>query len=207
VNRVVPAHALGFAPRRRVGVLGGSFNPAHDGHCEIALAALRLVRLDEVWLLVSPGNPLKPTAGMASFEDRLASARHLTEGHPRLRIVAIERELRTRFTVETLAALRRRFPRTQFVWLMGADNLVQIPAWKGWTSIFRHHSIAVFARPQYSVKALAGKAARTFSTARIQAREAGLLARFRPPAWVFLHTRLNPVSATAIRAERRRKTG
>jgi nicotinate-nucleotide adenylyltransferase len=195
----VPAYALGFTPKRRVGLLGGSFNPAHEGHRHIAELALKHLGLDEVWFLVSPGNPLKRGDGMAPLDKRLASAAAQAR-HPRLRAVAIERELGTRFTADTLAALVRRFPRTSFVWLMGADNLTQLPRWERWSSIFHTVPIAVFARPTYSTNALAGKAAHRFSPARRRPlHEAARLASRKPPAWVFLHTRLHPASATSIR--------
>jgi nicotinate-nucleotide adenylyltransferase len=198
----VSAHALGFVPRRRVGLLGGSFNPAHGGHRHIAELALKQLGLDEVWFLVSPGNPLKPQQGMGTLSDRLASAR--TEAsRPGLRVTAIEQALATRFTADTLAALCRRFPRVRFVWLMGADNLTQIPLWDRWSALFRTMPIAVFARPTYSTKALAGKAAHRFSAARLRPRDgAARLGSKDPPAWVFLHTRLHPASASAIRATR-----
>ncbi|HEX2115200.1 MAG TPA: nicotinate-nucleotide adenylyltransferase [Alphaproteobacteria bacterium] len=195
-----PAWALGFPPKRRVGLLGGSFNPAHAGHRHIAELALKHLGLDEVWFMVSPGNPLKQAKGMAPLCERLASAAAQAR-HPRLRAVSIERELGTRFTADTLAALVRRFPRTSFVWLMGADNLIQLPRWERWSSIFNAVPIAVFARPSYSTSALAGKAAQRFSPARRRSlRQATRLASRKPPAWVFLHTRLHPASATSIRA-------
>ncbi|MBM3524075.1 MAG: nicotinate-nucleotide adenylyltransferase [Alphaproteobacteria bacterium] len=201
----MPAHALGFTPRRRVGLLGGSFNPAHEGHLEIALIALQRLALDEIWFLVSPGNPLKPESGMAPLAERAATVARLTGSDPRLRIVTIERALGTRYTADTLPALCRRFRRARFVWLMGADNLAQIPAWARWSSIFMAVPVAVFARPNYCLKALAGKAARRFSTARRSAGQARRLAAERPPAWVFFHTRLNPASASAIRDARARR--
>lgn len=189
-------------PKRRVGLFGGSFNPAHDGHEHVAREALRRLALDEIWLLVSPQNPLKPEAGMAPFKARMASAVALCAGNPRLRVVALEEWLGTRFTADTLAACRRRFPRTDFVWIMGADNLAQIHRWERWKSIFHKIVIAVFARPAYSTKALAGKAARAFSTARVGPRRVRRLATQTPPAWTFFHVRLNPASATRIRAVR-----
>jgi nicotinate-nucleotide adenylyltransferase len=196
-----PAYLLGFKPKRRVGLLGGSFNPAHAGHRHIAELALKRLRLDEVWLLVSPGNPLKRAEGMAPLDKRLRSAASLAR-HPRLRATVVEQALGTRFSADTLAALVRRFPRTQFVWLMGADNLIQLPRWERWTSIFHTVPIAIFARPSYSTNALAGKAAHRFSTARRRSlRKAARLASRKPPAWVFLHTRLHPESATSIRAK------
>lgn len=202
-----PAYALGFKPKRRVGLLGGSFNPAHAGHRHIAELALKRLGLDEVWFLVSPGNPLKSAKGMARLEDRLKSAAAIAH-HPRLRATAIEGALGTRFTADTLAALVRRFPRTEFVWLMGADNLIQLPQWERWSSIFHTVPIAVFARPSYSTNALAGKAAHRFSTARQRSlRRAARLASRNPPAWVFLHTRLHPESATSIRARKEAPAG
>jgi nicotinate-nucleotide adenylyltransferase len=117
--------------QRRVGLLGGSFNPAHDGHRHVAEQVRRALRLDEVWLLVSPGNPLKPRAGMAPFAARLASARAVADGR-RIIATGIEAALRTTYTIVTLAALRRRFPRTRFVFVIGADNLVQLPRWQRW---------------------------------------------------------------------------
>lgn len=200
----IPAHALGVAPRRRIGLLGGSFNPAHEGHLEIALIALKRLWLDEIWFLVSPGNPLKPSAGMDALAARAASVARVVGPHPRLRVVTIEASLGTRYTADTLAALGRRFRRTRFVWLMGADNLIQIPAWARWTTIFRSVPVAVFARPGYTVKALAGKAARRFAAARRREAASRSLPTSRAPSWVFFHSRLNPASASAIREARAR---
>ena len=145
---------------RRIGLLGGSFNPAHRGHLHLSLTALQRLDLDEVWWLVSPQNPLKPVAGMAPFPVRLDQARQIAAGHKRIRVTDLENRLgRSRYTVDTLKALRRRFPRLRFVWLMGGDNLVQIRRWERWAEIFRTVPIAVFDRPSYSAKALAGLAA------------------------------------------------
>jgi len=193
-----PARAFGRAPKRTVGLLGGSFNPAHAGHRHISEMALKFLGLDEVWWLVSPQNPLKPAADMAPLRSRLASAsRH--SNHPRMRATAVEDELGTRYTADTLRALRRRFPRTKFVWLMGADNLRQIPRWEAWSSIFHLMPIAVFARPAYDLKALAGKAAIRFKKSRRHLQHAGRLASQTPPVWVFFHSRLHPASGTSIR--------
>ncbi len=198
-----PLARLGAAPKRRIGLFGGSFNPAHDGHAHIAREALKWLDLDEIWLLVSPQNPLKGTDGMAPFAARFASAVSVCGGDPRLKAVALESWLGTRYTADTLAACRRRFPRTRFVWIMGADNLGQIHRWGRWSSIFRTMVIAVFARPAYSTKALAGKAARAFSTARVGSRRVRRLADLEPPAWTFFPVRLHPASATRIRAGRK----
>ena len=196
-----PAAALprfGDNRRMRIGLLGGSFNPAHDGHLHIARHALQRLRLDQVWLLVSPGNPLKPAAGMMPAAARLASAQSIADGS---RIVAtdIERHLHTRYTFDTLAALRIRFPRARFVWLMGADNLAQLPRWRRWQAITANTPFAVMPRPSYNHTALAGQAARTLRPWRIPARQATALACMTAPRWVFLDIRQNASSATRLR--------
>jgi nicotinate-nucleotide adenylyltransferase len=183
----------------RIGLLGGSFNPAHQGHRHVAEMALRRLRLDQVWLMVSPGNPLKPVRGMAPFADRLASARRVADGR---RVVAtgIEAVLATRYTVDTLRELRRRFPRARFVWLMGADNLYQLPRWRGWLAITRCMPFAVLPRPGYNHRALAGRAAKRLGSARLSARRGSLLPGRCPPAWIFLAVPQHAASASAIRA-------
>ncbi len=188
----------GDGRRMAVGLLGGSFNPAHAGHLHVARLALRALRLGQVWLLVSPGNPLKPRAGMAPLAARLASARRIADGR---RIVAtdIERHLHTRYTLDTLRALRRLFPRVRFVWLMGADNLTQLPRWRGWTAIARTVPLAVLPRPTYTRAALASHAARRLAPARRCARQGPLLATLAAPAWLVLGGRQNSLSATALR--------
>ena len=188
---------------RRVGLLGGSFNPAHGGHLHISRLALRRLDLDEIWWLVSPQNPLKPASGMAPFEERLRDAAEIAAADRRIHVTDIEARLgRTTYTADTLQALRRRFPRSRFVWLMGGDNLAQFPYWRHWQDIFRTVPIAVFARPGTSSKALAGAAAHRFAGARVPVTGARRLAEMTPPAWVFFHTRLDPRSATQIRAAR-----
>lgn len=186
---------------RKIGLLGGSFNPAHAAHREISLAALGRLGLDEVWWLVSPQNPLKPVAGMAPLADRLAEARRVAR-HPRIRVTGIEARLGTTYTANTIDALKRRFPALRFVWLMGADNLIQIDRWQCWQRIFGAVPVAVFARPSYCFRALAAKAARRFARSRLPEHQGPLLAGRQPPAWVFVHGRLNPISASAIRARR-----
>lgn len=160
---------------------------------------MRRLQLDQVWLLVSPGNPLKPKHGMASPQARLASARAIADGR-RIIATAIEGHLHTRYTVDTLRTLRIRFPRVRFVWLMGADNLVQLPAWNEWLEIARHIVFAVLPRPTYNHRALAGQAAQRLRPARHPERQGPALARFQAPAWVFLPAMQNNESATAIRA-------
>jgi len=205
VPAVLPADPVpGWGDRRRtrVGILGGSFNPAHEGHLHVARLALQRLRLDQVWLLVSPGNPLKSAVGMAPLADRLASARSIGDGR-RIIATAIEARLHTRFTFDTLRVLRRRFPRVQFVWVMGADNLVQLPRWQHWLGIAATMPFAVMPRPTYNQRALSGQAARRLRPALLPARTAPILSRSPAPAWTFLPARQNATSATAIRRQNR----
>ncbi|MGH7003546.1 MAG: nicotinate-nucleotide adenylyltransferase [Alphaproteobacteria bacterium] len=200
VTRWHPGPPSIFA-RRTVGLFGGSFNPAHDGHAYIARTAIERLGLDEVWWLVSPGNPLKVARGMAPLEDRFASA-VARAGNGCMRVTDIERQLGTAFTAEAVTKLVVRYPRLSFVWIMGADNLVQIPAWKDWSAIFHTVPVAVFARPHYIERALSGAASARFREARLPQGAARNLPRHTPPAWVFIHSRLHAASASAIRARR-----
>jgi nicotinate-nucleotide adenylyltransferase len=184
---------------KRVGLLGGSFNPAHRAHRRISLAALGRLGLDEVWWLVSPGNPLKPETGMAPLATRLASARK-TARNARIRPTAIEARLGTRYTVDTIAALRRRFPDTRFIWLMGADNLAQFHRWCRWRSIARMLPIAVIARPGYDGPAHRAVAMGWFRRFVHRAGQARQWTAWRSPALVMIATRPDPTSATALRA-------
>jgi nicotinate-nucleotide adenylyltransferase len=183
----------------RIGLLGGSFNPAHAGHRHVIDLARRRLRLDQVWLLVSPGNPLKPRCGMAPFVKRLTSARGIADGR---RVIAsrIEAVWGTRYTIDTLQLLLRRFPRVYFVWLTGADILLQLPHWRRWVKFVRSIPIAVLPRPGYNHRALASQAARRFATARRPMRSATQLAELKAPAWAFLNVPEHPASASAIRA-------
>jgi nicotinate-nucleotide adenylyltransferase len=192
-----PIPRFGDRRRMRVGLLGGSFNPAHEGHRHVAELAMRRLRLDQVWLLVSPGNPLKPTTGMAPFPDRLATATRIAD---RRHVLAsgIEAAYRTRYTVDTMRLLLRRFPATSFVWIMGADILEQLPRWRRWTDIVQRLAFVVLPRPTYSHRALAGLAAHRLRARRRPAREARLLPG-ASPGWLFLPGRQTAVSATAIR--------
>ena len=185
---------------KRIGLLGGSFNPAHKGHLHISHEALTRLKLDEIWWMVSPQNPLKTTSEMSDFSTRLASAKAIALD-ARIVVTEIELELGTTFTVDTLKGLREQFPGYRFVWLMGADNLRQIPKWKGWRQIFRMVPIAIFPRPAYSGRALAGKASRRFKRFRVRSTRGPRLANMRPPAWIFLRTQPNTTSATRIRAK------
>ncbi len=182
----------------RTGLLGGSFNPAHRAHRRISLAAMAELGLDEVWWLVSPGNPLKPAAGMAPLAARMASARDMTRRSP-IRVTAIERELGTRYTIDALRALKRRFPRRQFAWIMGADNLAQFDRWKDWRGIARAMPIAVFARPGYDARAAASPAAAWLRRYRVAAAGLKNAATWSAPALAYLRYDPDPISATALR--------
>nr|WP_314074907.1 nicotinate-nucleotide adenylyltransferase [uncultured Roseococcus sp.] len=193
---------FGDRRRRRIGLLGGSFNPAHHGHAHVARAALRSLRLDQVWLMVSPGNPLKPARGMAPFAERLESARRVADG---VRVIAtdIEAKLGSRYTHRTLELLRQRFPRTDFVLILGADNLTQLPRWRRWRQMTHHTPLAVLPRPGYSRAALRGRAA---SAMRHRRRRATSLLASRETAgapWCFVPAAERAISATQIRAASR----
>lgn len=184
---------------KRVGLLGGSFNPAHRGHRRVSLAAIRALALDEVWWLVSPGNPLKPAAGMAPLAARLASARAMARWAP-IRATDIETRLGTRYTIDTVRAIKRRSPRTRFVWLMGADNLVQFDRWKAWREIARAVPIAVIARPGYDAFARAAPAMAWLRRFQRPAARAKDWTTWSVPALVLLRFRPDLTSATLIRA-------
>ena len=180
------------------GLLGGSFNPAHGAHRKITLFALNALGLDEVWWLVSPGNPLKPLRGMAPLAARVRSARAMARRAP-IRVTAIERELATRFTVDTLRALKRRYPERRFVWLMGADNLAQFHRWKDWRAIARSMPIAVIARPGYDAQALASPAMAWLRRYRLPATGLKNRQEWSAPALIALRFDPDPRSATELR--------
>ncbi|MBJ7444786.1 MAG: nicotinate-nucleotide adenylyltransferase [Sphingobium sp.] len=182
----------------RIGLLGGSFNPAHGGHRAISLFAAKALGLDEVWWLVSPGNPLKPRAGMAPLPARLAHARKVARRAP-IRATAIEAQLGTRYTADTLRALTRRYPRNRFIWLMGADNLAQFAQWKDWRGIARQMPIAVIARPGYDDQARGSVAMSWLRRFVLPACQKAGWTNWRPPALVLLRFRPDPRSATLFR--------
>ena len=184
---------------KRVGLLGGSFNPAHRGHRQLSLAAIRALGLDELWWLVSPGNPLKEGEDMAPYEARLESAADVARG-TRIRVFDFERTAGTRYTVDTLRALLRHFPQNRFVWLMGADTVAQFHRWKDWREIAQLVPIAVLPRPGYDGAARAARAMgwlRRFVRPPGQARD---WTEWSPPAILFLRLPTDPTSATALRA-------
>lgn len=182
----------------RVGLLGGSFDPPHAGHVHVTTWALRAFGLDRIWWLVSPGNPLKADAP-ADLARRLAAARAIMR-HPRVVVSAVEAELGTRYTAETLAALSLRFPGVRFVWLMGADNLAGFHRWDRWDRILRHVPIGVLARPGDQLRAGLSPAARRFALARRPAWAARSLPGAVAPAWTMLTGRMLDLSSSELRA-------
>lgn len=183
---------------KRIGLLGGSFNPAHGGHRRISLFARQALGLDEIWWLVSPGNPLKPAAGMASLAARLASAGRQARRAP-IVPTQVERELGTRYTVDTLRKLAGRYPKHRFVWLMGSDNLVHFHRWKDWRAIARAMPIAVIVRPGYEGAARASLAGAWLGRYRRSAASLKHRAGWSAPALIHLRFDPDPRSATAIR--------
>jgi nicotinate-nucleotide adenylyltransferase len=181
-----------------VGLFGGSFDPPHEGHLHAAETALERLGLDRVAWLVSPGNPLKPDRA-DDLDRRVRAARRLARG-PRMVVSGIEAELGTRYTLDTVRALKRRHPDVRFVWVMGADNLLEFHRWRGWAELFREIPICVVARPGQSVRGRLAVAARRFGAARIPASRARLLPGFPPPSWVYLPVRWNYASSTALRS-------
>lgn len=185
-------------PGQVIGLLGGSFDPAHAGHVHITLQALKRFGLDRVWWLVSPGNPLK-ARGPAPLERRLSRARVLMD-HPKVCVTDIEADLGTRYTAQTLAQLRAHYPQTRFVWLMGADNLAQLHRWQDWQAIMETVPVGVLARPGDRISARRSIAAQRFDYARLPGQMSQLLARCDAPAWCYINVPLSAASSSDIRA-------
>lgn len=181
-----------------VGLLGGSFDPPHQGHLRITEAAIARLGLDWAWWVVSPGNPLKKE-GPAPLERRIAAARGLID-NPRVKVTDIEAKFGTRYTAETLARLQSLHPDVRFVWIMGSDNLAQLHQWKDWRHIMERVPVAVMARPGKKLSARFAPAARAYRGAQLNESEARALARREAPAWVVLNLPLMPQSSSAIRA-------
>lgn len=182
-----------------VGLLGGSFDPPHAGHLHISREALRRFGLDRLWWLVSPGNPLKPH-GPAPLAERMAAARAMVD-HPRMAVTDVEAHAGTRYTAQTLIALRHAAPGVRFVWLMGADNLAQFHRWQDWQSIIESVPVGVLARPGERISARMSPAARIYRHAFLPARESRLLGRATAPAWCFVNVPMMDISSTALRAQ------
>jgi nicotinate-nucleotide adenylyltransferase len=190
-----------FAPGMRIGLLGGSFNPPHEGHALVTRLALTRLRLDRVWWLVTPGNPLKSKAELAALQARVEAARRLVAG-PRVVVTDIEAEIGARYTYGTLAWLTRRAPHVRFVWIMGADNLRQFHLWRHWRAIADLTPIAVVDRPGSTLRAMSSRAAVTLARFRVAEGEAPRLADLDPPALIFLHGPRSELSSTLLRGGR-----
>lgn len=186
---------------QRIGLFGGSFNPPHAGHLAVAAVALRRLALDRVWWMVTPGNPLKSTRELAPLAQRLAAVERFAD-HPRMIVTAFEAAAGIRYSADAIRYVRARYPAVRFVWLMGADNLATLHRWQEWRTIMRAMPVAVVNRPGASMAALSSPAARAFWSVRLPEAEAAALPGATPPAWTFLHARLNPLSSTALRASR-----
>lgn len=185
-------------PGMRIGLLGASMNPAHDGHRHISLMALRRLRLDAVWWLVTPLNPLKQNADLAGLETRLSVAKTVAD-HPRIKVTGFEAALPAAYSAGTIAYLQRRFPSVRFVWLMGADNLAIFHRWRSWRQIITSIPMAIADRPGWRRRALAAPAATAFRFAMLPESRAGTLPCAAAPAWCFLTIPLVTTSSTAIR--------
>ena len=198
---------LGFElkPGMRVGLYGGSFNPAHEGHAHVAETARRRLQLDRVIWLVSPQNPLKSARETAPLAERMAGARTVARGRSMI-VSDAETRLGSQYTIDTIRALKARFPGVDFVWIMGADSLATFHRWRGWTQIMAEVPVAVVSRPWISLKSRFSPAARRFAHARVPSQQARLLPGADPPRWVFLTGPLNFQSSTALR-ERMRQGG
>ncbi len=194
VSQAIPLYANGM----RIGLLGGSFNPPHVAHRAISLFAIKRLKLDRVWWLVTPGNPLKDQDGLRDLNERTAAARKMAND-PRIDISCLESVIGTRYTVDTISYLRRRASGLRFVWIMGADNLAQFHRWQNWRRIASEVPMAVIDRPPQSFRALAAPAAQALARYRLPENQAGRLADQRPPAWVFLTGMKLNLSSTGLR--------
>lgn len=195
------------AAGQRIGLMGGTFNPPHEGHLTVARTALRRLRLDRIWWLVSPGNPLKSNDNLPALASRIADCQALVRHDPRISVTGLEAELGSVYTSDTVAFLTSRHPTTRFVWIMGADNLAGFHRWKRWRTIAAALPIAIIDRPGWHLAALASPAASALARARLPERHAAALSAAAPPAWVFLPTRLSQQSSSALRQIKTAKSG
>lgn len=198
-ERVLPPHAPGM----KIGLFGGTFDPPHEAHVAASLLALKRLKLDSVWWLVTPGNPLKNTHGLAPLQERIAGARALTR-YPHIGVSGLEAVIKTRYTYDTIKWLKARCPRVRFVWIMGADNLRSFHRWQKWRRIAKLVPFVVVDRLGPSLYAAASAAGQALSRCRIPEYAAASLPYWRPPAWTFLHGLKSPLSSTALRALRQR---
>jgi nicotinate-nucleotide adenylyltransferase len=183
---------------QRVGIMGGSFNPPHAGHAIVAETAVKRLHLDQLWWVVTPGNPLKANSELPPLSERMSAARRFAHG-PRMKITGFEEDLGTPYTAATLSFLKQRYPGVRFVWVMGADNLATFDRWQHWRAIATSMPIAVVDRPGWRLKALSSPAAAALSKSRMAERDAAKLPAAQAPAWVFLTSRLSSLSSTALR--------
>jgi nicotinate-nucleotide adenylyltransferase len=186
----------------RIGLFGGTFDPPHAAHREASLLALKRLKLDRIWWLVTPGNPLKDTRGLQPLEKRMAAARALTH-HPRIDVTGLEAVINTRYTFDTLQFLKRRCPGVKFVWVMGADNLRSVSRWQSWRGIADLMPMAVVDRMGSSLYAIGSRAPEALKRFRVPEQDAVTLPDRKPPAWVYLHGLKSPLSSTALRALRK----
>ena len=191
----LPPHAAG----QRIGLYGGSFDPAHAGHRQVSLLALRRLALDAMWWLVTPGNPLKEIAALPPLAERLARAARVA-AHPRIVVSGVEAEVGSRYTADLIELLRKRAAAVRFVWVMGSDNLAQFHHWERWREIAAAVPIAVVNRPGHLAGALAAPAAQAMRRYRIDDADAGSLDSVEPTAWTFLIGPRTAASSTALRA-------
>ena len=189
----------------RIGLFGGSFNPAHDGHLLVAEQCLKKLELDAVWVLVSPGNPLKDRADLAPLAGRVLGARRIL-AHPRIKVTGFEAAHGFRYSYDTIGYLKAALPDRRFVWIMGADNMVLFHNWERWREIAGLLPMAIYVRPGSSRLAPASPAAVALRRHRIDESDAGALAGYAPPAWVYLHGLMSPLSSSGIRARRKSAT-
>jgi len=196
-ERLLPPHARGM----RIGLFGGTFDPPHRAHLGAALLALKRLKLDRIWWLVTPGNPLKNTTGLAPLQNRLTSVRRLAR-HPRIDVTGLEAVIKTRYTYDTIVWLKARCPGVRFVWIMGADNLRSFHRWQRWRGIAKLVPFAVIDRLGPSLYAGASPAGQALRRARIPEHSAAALPGRKTPAWTFLHGLKSPLSSTALRAIR-----
>lgn len=189
------------APGMVIGLFGGSFNPPHAGHELVSEIALRRLNLDQLWWMVTPGNPLKDKRALAPLAERLSLCETLIND-PAIKVTAFEKTLGTAYTARTLSAVKARNPDVHFIWIMGADNLKGFHRWQSWKRIAETFPIAVIDRPGSTLSYLSSKMARTFDYARVDEDDAGVLWKRRAPAWTFVHGPRSTLSSTALRAAR-----
>jgi len=188
---------------QKIGLFGGSFNPPHEGHLNLCDLSLKRLELDQIWWMVTPGNPLKDTSELAPLEERIKKCRAMIS-HPRIKVTAFEAKYKVRFTADTLRIVQRLRPRNDFVWLMGADNLADFHRWQDWREIANMMPIAVIDRPGSTLSYHSSQASIALSQYRIDEADAPLLSHMKPPAWTFLHGPRSSLSSTQLRAEQKR---